>query len=70
MYPFPESLQAASPAEGHALASQLAELALAAHRRPDRDMATHLSTRRPPSVELLAAIYFQTVAVANEGWRR
>jgi hypothetical protein len=70
MNPFPDSLHAASPAAGHALACRLAALALAADRGSDRDMAAHLSTPRAPSVEILAAVYFQTIAAANGGWRR
>jgi hypothetical protein len=67
---FPDSLSAASPAAGHALARQLAESALAAGGASDHDMAAHLSTRAAPPVEMLTALYFQTVAAANGGWRR
>ena len=67
---FPDSLQAVTPAAGHALARQLAECALAAGGPADHDMAAHLSTPAAPSVELLTALYFQTVAAAPGGWRR
>ena len=69
MKPFPDSLKAATPAEGHALALQLAQLALTGPSTSNRDMAAHLSAPTPPSVEMLAATYFQTVAAANGGWQ-
>jgi hypothetical protein len=67
---FPDSLDAATPAAGHALARKLAEFALAERSASHRDMAAHLSSAPNPSVEILAALYFQTVAVANGAWRR
>ena len=67
---FPDSLHAVTPAEGHALARKLAEFALAERSPSHRDMAAHLSTRPAPSVEMLAALYFQTIAAANGSWRR
>jgi hypothetical protein len=67
---FPDSLETATPADGHALAHELAQLALAEPAASNRDMAAHLSAPPPPSVEMLAAAYFQTVAVANAGWQR
>ncbi len=70
MNKIPESLHTATPAEGHALARQWAEYALVERRASHRDMAAHLSAPPAPSVELLTAAYFQTVAAANAGWRR
>ena len=67
---FPASLRASTPAEGYALARQMAESALAASDILRRDMATHLSAPPPPPIELTTAFYFQSVAVANEGWTR
>ena len=67
---FPGSLLTATPAEGHRLARQLAEQALAESARDRRDMAAHLSSPPPPTVEALTAAYFQTVASANGGWVR
>ena len=70
MNTFPDSLHAANPSEGHALARKLAELALAERSAPHRDMAAHLSSPPAPSVEVLTALYFQTIAAANGAWRR
>lgn len=67
---FPDSLRAATPAEGHQLARQLAAQALAERVHDQRDMAAHLSSPPPPTVEALTAVYFQTVAAANGGWVR
>lgn len=64
---FPASLRTATLAEGHRLARQLAERQLAEPAR-HADMAAHLSTSPPPSVELLTATYFQAVVAANRGW--
>jgi hypothetical protein len=70
MNPFPDSLHATTPAEGHTLARKLALSALAESKTPYCDMAAHLSTRPIPSVEMLTALYFQTIAAANGAWRR
>jgi hypothetical protein len=67
---FPDSLHAATPAEGHTLARQLAEFALAERGPLHRDMAGYLSASAPPSVEMLTSLYFQTVTAANGTWRR
>lgn len=67
---FPDSLQTATPADGHALARQLAQLALAERSAANHDMAALLSAPPSPSAEMLAAAYFQTVAIANAGWQR
>lgn len=67
---FPASLHTPSPAEGHALARQLAAQALAERTTSWRDMAAHLSAPPPPSLEALTAAYFQAVAAANAGWPR
>ena len=70
MKPFPDSLRTVTPADGHALARHLAELALAERNASQRDMAAHLSASPAPSIETLSAVYFQTVAAANAGWQR
>lgn len=70
MKKFPDSLRTATPADGHDLARQLAELALAGRNAAHYDMAAHLSTSPAPSIEILTAAYFQTVAAANAGWQR
>lgn len=67
---FPSSLLTATPAEGHQLARQLAAQALAERIHDQHDMAAHLSSPPPPTVEALTAVYFQTVASANGGWVR
>ena len=69
MNPFPDSLRAATPAEGHALARKLAEFALAERSISHRDMAAHLSAEAAPSIEMLTAFYFQPIAAANGAWR-
>jgi hypothetical protein len=70
MKQFPDSLRTLTPAEGHALARHLAGLALADRRAAQPDMAAHLSTPAAPAIEMLTAVYFQTVAAANAGWPR
>ncbi|MCX6950660.1 MAG: hypothetical protein NTV51_00490 [Verrucomicrobia bacterium] len=70
MKPFPDSLRAAAPADGHALARQLAEFALAGRDAAPRDIAAHLSSPPAPAIETLTALYFQTVSAANGGWLR
>jgi hypothetical protein len=67
---FPDSLHAVTPAEGYILARQLAEFALADRGTSHRDMAAHLSTLPAPSVEMITALYFQTIAATNGAWRR
>lgn len=67
---FPESLQTSNAAEGHALARQLAALVLREGSPTRATMAEML--RRPdeaPPVELVAAIYFHAISIANHGWR-
>lgn len=65
---FPSSLLTATPAEGHALARQLADQLLDS-RLQSLGMPELL---RPgavrPSPEIVAAIYFHAIAVANAGW--
>ncbi len=51
-------------------ASQLAEFALAARSASPFDRAAHLSAPSAPSIEMLTAVYFQTVVGANAGWQR
>ncbi len=70
MNKFPDSLRRATPAEGFTLARQMAELTLAERNASLRDMAAHLSASPAPAVELLTAIYFQSVTSANGGWQR
>jgi hypothetical protein len=70
MNSFPDSLHAATVAEGHALARKLAESALAERSVSHRDVAAHLSAGPDPSVEMLTALYFLPVAAANGAWRR
>lgn len=67
---FPSSLHTSTPAEGHALARQLAEQALTERTSSWRDMAEHLSAPPAPSVEALTVAYFQAIAAANAGWPR
>lgn len=66
--PFPASLRTATPLQGHALARQLAEQALAGRAQEPLDMAAHLASPPPPSLEVLTATYFQAVTAANSGW--
>lgn len=70
MNKFPDSLRTATPADGHILARRLAEFALGERGAAQRDMAAHLSTPPAPPLEMLTAVYFQTVAAANAGWLR
>lgn len=65
---FPASLRTATPAEGHRLARELANRALAERAESRLDMAGHLSLPPPPSLEALTAAYFTAVAVVNLGW--
>lgn len=67
---FPDSLRTATPVEGHALARELAQRALAEQARDLRDIASHLAKPPAPSLEALTAAYFQAVASANDGWSR
>lgn len=67
---FPSSLQTATPAEGQALAHQLATLVLREGSPTRATMAEML--RRPddtPPIALVAAIYFHAISIANRGWR-
>lgn len=70
MKTFPDSLKAPTPAEGHALARRVAQFALAEGSNPRVEMAAHLSNTPAPSLEILTAVYFQTVAAANGAWQR
>ena len=47
----------------------MAEFALAERSASHYDMAAHLSAAPAPTIEMLTAVYFQTVADANAGWR-
>jgi len=65
----PSSLRTANPADGLALARQLAALSPSASSAP-ATMADSLKTSAAStSDELLVAVYFQAVAAANQGWR-
>jgi|GEM_PF-3220446 hypothetical protein len=65
----PSSLRTANPADGLALARQLAALSPSASSAP-ATMADCLKTSAAStSDELLVAVYFQAVAAANQGWR-
>jgi hypothetical protein len=66
----PDSLQTATPADGLALAWRLAGLLLA--NEPTRgSMPEHLRTSASrPAPEVVAAIYFHAIALANTGWKR
>ena len=70
MSSFPESLLAPTPADGHLLASRMAEFALAQRSASRGAMPAHLSTSPVPAVETLTALNFQSVSAANAGWRR
>ena len=70
MNPFPDSLHATTPFEAHALARKLAEFTLNERSVSRRDMAAHLSTQPVAPVEMLIALYFQTITAANGAWRR
>jgi hypothetical protein len=65
---FPASLITDTPAEGHALARQLAEQVLV--EEPIlATMPDYLSTSASRSeLEELTVLYFQTIAAANAGW--
>ena len=69
-FEFPTSLQTATPAEGQALAHQLATFVLREGSPTRATMAEML--RRPddaPPIALVAAIYFHAISIANRGWR-
>ncbi len=62
------SLVTATPAEGQQLALQLADGLLASLPTP-RTAAAHLqSGAAAPSREVVVAIYFHAVTLANHGW--
>lgn len=69
MVKFPDSLRSVPPAEGHAIAGQLAKFALAERSAAQPDLAAHLSAPPDPSIEMLTASFFPTVAAANAGWQ-
>lgn len=57
-----------TPAEGQELARQLARQLLAALPAP-ASAADHLRTgAAPPSAEIVTAIYFHAIALANQCW--
>lgn len=66
----PDSLQTATPADGLSLAWRLAGHLLA--NEPTRgSMPEHLRTSASrPAPEVVAAIYFHAIALANAGWKR
>lgn len=66
---FPASLLTATPAEGQALASRLTDLLLAG--QPATPSMPELLRTNPtrPAPELVTAIYFHAIALANAGWR-
>lgn len=68
--PLPTSLRTANPAEGLALAHELAARLHASLPVP-RTMPEHLrSGAFAPSLELITAILFHAISLANTGWDR
>jgi hypothetical protein len=64
----PETLRADTPVEGQALAWQLAKELLAV-LPPRESMPEHLRTSAGrPAPEVVAAIYFHAISLANSGW--
>jgi hypothetical protein len=67
--PLPTSLHTATPAEGQELACRLAQ-SLSTALPPRNSMPELLSTGSvSPAPEIVAAIYFHAIAIANAGWR-
>ncbi len=68
---FPPSLRTTSPVEGLDLARRLAAEVLAALpasvSMPDH-LKTHAAGR--PAPELVTAVYFHAISLANTGWNR
>ena len=68
--PLPPSLRTSTPEEGLALARQLTAQVLAALPAAD-SMADHLKTSaNRPAPELITAIYFHAISLANTAWAR
>lgn len=68
----PTTLAVATPAEGFTLARRLAESLVAATgtvHSVDMPVMLRPSAASRPSVELVAAIYFHAISIANAGWR-
>ncbi len=63
---FPSTLYTVTLEEGHILARQLAMRALGEQNYATA--AAYLRSASPPSLEVLTALYFQTVAAANASW--
>ena len=70
--PEPSTLLTATPAEGHALARSLATELAALATPPASTMAEMLQTpgETKPSPQLVTAIYFHAITLANAGWKR
>lgn len=67
---FTDSFRSVPPAAGHAIASPPTEFALAGRSAAQPDPAAHRSGQPAPSIEMLTASFFQTVAAAtNAGWQ-
>lgn len=68
--PLPPSLRTATPEEGLALARQLTDRMLTA-LPTTASMADHLKTSaNRPAPELIMAIYFHAISLANTSWTR
>lgn len=65
-----DSLRTATPADGHSLARRTAVFGPGERGAAQRDLAAHLPAPPPPSLEMLTAVTFQTVASAHAGWQR
>ncbi|HEY0943999.1 MAG TPA: hexameric tyrosine-coordinated heme protein [Opitutaceae bacterium] len=68
----PSTLATATAAEGFSLARRLAETLVATVDPGAASAMPHLlrpQAANRPSVELVAAIYFHAIALANGGWR-
>lgn len=64
----PTTLLTRTPTEGQALARRLADDLLATLPAP-ATVAAHVQTGAArPSPELVAAIYFHAISLANRGW--
>lgn len=62
------SLLTATPAAGQQLARELADELLASIPAPSTAAAHLRSGAAAPSREIVAAIYFHAIALANHGW--
>jgi len=68
----PSTLSTATAAEGFSLARRLAEALVASTDSAFASTMPHLLRTQAgnrPSVELVAAIYFHAISIANSGWR-